>query len=149
MHECKNITLHFASNHRRMRHNTLRNKGLRIETFFQNGYSCGIMRNEPKQTEPITVAQLRSVADELLRFAESLRLCAETAEKQPTKTLAVYYWNSAVGGLSRISSFVRAAEDSRRHAELGSPLAVGQLKPRSTAKAAKKKADQVFRKKSK
>lgn len=92
------------------------------------------MRNEPKQTEPITVAQLRSVAEELLRFAESLRLCAETAEKQPTKTLAVYYWNSAVGGLSRISSFVRAAEDSRRHAELGSPLAVGQLKPRSTAK---------------
>ncbi len=92
------------------------------------------MRNDPRRTEPVTSSQIRSIADELERFVVALRLAEETAKTQANNTLGIYYWSSAEVGLKRLASFIRSADESRRQAQIGKPMAIGEFKPRSTAK---------------
>lgn len=110
------------------------------------------MEKDLRLTELINAKQIGSVAAELEQFAATLRRCEEVAQTQDGNALAIYYWTSAETGLKRIASFVRAADESRRQAMLGKPLAAGQPKPRSdrsrkAASEAKAKADKAFPKK--
>lgn len=113
---------------------------LQLEKIFQNGY-ISRMANDPRTAESIPSERIGFVAAELERFAVALRLCESVAKTQEENSLAIYYWTSAESGLKRLASFVRAAEESRRSAELGKPLVSGQLKPRSTAKKHKSVAE--------
>jgi hypothetical protein len=124
---------------------------LQLEKSLQNGYNRRMNGpSEAKQTVPVTAAQLESLALDLLHFAERLRTAAKVAKTQPNETLAVYNWLSVPTGLRMLRSFVARADESRSAAELGRPLEVGQLKPRSTAnkaptaKEAKAMADKAF-----
>ena len=91
------------------------------------------MNRNPRFAQPVTAGQLGQMAEELETLAKTLRNCQKTAESQPGQILAIYYWVSAETGLSRMSSFVRSADESRRAAAIGRPLKPGEPKPRSTA----------------
>lgn len=103
---------------------------------------------EPKATIAVTHLQLHSVAIELRALAERLELVAAVAESQQSKSLAMYNWPSVDPGLKLIRNFVAKAEESRSAAERGTPMQVGQLKPRSTAKKSgslsKKQANRII-----
>lgn len=96
----------------------------------------GRMRNDPREAESIPAVRIAMVAKELEMFAQTLRLAEEVAREQPSKALSMFYWTSVDATLKRVASFIRAADESRRQAQLGKPIESGQLKPRSTAKAA-------------
>lgn len=89
---------------------------------------------EPKATLPVTAQQLEAVAAQLVEWADRLKKAAAVARLQPDETLGIYNWRSVPKGLQLIGGFVRQADKSKMHAELGSPLGIGQLKPRSTKK---------------
>jgi hypothetical protein len=90
--------------------------------------------SEPKVTVAVTHAQLAAIASELAMLAERLKAVANTAKSQPSGSLAMYNWVSVATGMKTLSAFVARAEESRLAAELGKPVKVGQLKPRSVAK---------------
>lgn len=92
------------------------------------------MPSEPKKTEPIDSNKLLAVAASLMEMSETAKKAAAVADKQSEKILAVYNWPSAQTGLARLSSFIDDVRAAVRLAETGAPRAVGQLKPRSTAK---------------
>ncbi len=94
------------------------------------------MRNDPREAESIPATRIAMVAKELEMFAQTLRLAEEVAREQPGKALSMFYWTSVDATLKRVASFIRAADESRRQAQLGKPIESGQLKPRSTAKSA-------------
>ncbi len=103
-----------------------------------------LMNNDLRLTDLIKADQIGSVAAELEQFAATLRRCEEVAKNQPEQALAIYYWTSAETGLKRISSFVRAADESRRQAILGKPLIAGMPKPRSERSKAKQDAQKAL-----
>jgi hypothetical protein len=106
-----------------------------VADFLQNGYTASMAATpQPKATTEVSASQLEQLANELADFAERVRLAAQTASDQPEKSLAIYNWASVHTGLRLLRGFVAKADESRSAARLGSPLAVGQLKPRSTAK---------------
>jgi hypothetical protein len=96
----------------------------------------GRMRNDPREADSIPASRIAMVAKELEMFAQTLRLAEEVAQQQPGKSLSMFYWTAVDATLKRVASFVRAADESRRQAQLGKPIESGQLKPRSTAKTA-------------
>lgn len=87
--------------------------------------------SEPKQTLPISATQLESLASELSQLAIRLQSAAQVARTQPGETLAIYNWPSVPNGLRMLRNFVAKADESRSAAQLGKPVPVGQLKPRS------------------
>lgn len=103
---------------------------------------------EPKATSAVTYAQLHSVVVDLRAFADRLEQVATVAASQPDSILAMYNWPSVDPGVKLIRSFVAKAEESKSAAERGTPLKVGQLKPRSTAKKSgslsKKQANRII-----
>jgi hypothetical protein len=92
------------------------------------------MPSEPKRTQAIDSKIFLSVAESLLDMSETAKKAAATADSQPEKTLAVYNWPSAQTGLARLKSFIDDVKTAMMLANTGSPRAVGELKPRSTAK---------------
>jgi hypothetical protein len=117
-----------------------------FEKKFHDGYKKGMP--EPKATVAVTHSQLHSVAVELRALADRLELVADVAAAQPSESLAMYNWASVPPGLKLIRNFVVKAEESRSAAERGTPIAAGQLKPRSTAKKSgslsKKQANRII-----
>jgi len=89
-------------------------------------------RSLPKATLPVTANQLDSLANDLADFVTKLRNAAKIARTQPNETLGIFNWPSVPKGLTLLRNFVAKADESRSDAELGRPLPIGQLKPRST-----------------
>ena len=104
-------------------------------------------------TVALTANQLDSVAGDLMDFAEKLKAASRVAKTQKDEVLAVYNWNSAQTAITTLRMFVSKVDTSRSAAELGRPLAIGQLTARSTAKKlptqseAKAAAQKTFKKK--
>lgn len=137
----------------RVLRNSNANRYLRLENIFQVGYKIMMPGNsEPKTTMSVSAIQLEALAGELIGFAARLQQAANVAKTQPDESLGVYNWASVPTGLRMIRSFVAKADESRSAAELGRPVPIGQLKPRSTAKksslekakTAKKIAENAF-----
>ena len=106
-----------------------------MENILQNGYTAIMAATpQPKTTTEVSASQLEQLANELADFSERIKLAAQVASDQPAKSLAIYNWASVHTGLRLLRGFVAKADESRSAAGLGTPLAVGQLKPRSTAK---------------
>ena len=118
-----------------MRRKPIGCRNLRLEKIFQVGYKMKMPgQSEPKATTPVSAMQLDALAAELSNFAARLQQAAKVARSQPDESLGVYNWASVPTGLRMIRSFVAKADESRSAAELGNPIPIGQLKPRSTAK---------------
>lgn len=94
------------------------------------------MTAKPRPAVALTSEHLRTIADQLAEWSETLRKVAEVAEKQENKEIAVFNWLSVPKGLQLLESFVVKANESRRLAQLGTPIQSGELKARSRAKIA-------------
>lgn len=91
-------------------------------------------KNDPHATNLIELAKLEAMDAQLSKWRDELRLAIQTAQSHAADGIAAYYWASAETGLARIKTFMNSLEDARFAMQMGKPLTVGQLKPRSTAK---------------
>jgi hypothetical protein len=108
---------------------------LRLRKIFQNGYTKDMSsKNDPHETELIELTKLEAMDAQFAKWREELRVSIQTAQQNQTSGIAAYYWASAETGLKRIKTFMNSLEEARLAMQLGSPLEVGRLKPRSTAK---------------
>ena len=94
-----------------------------------------LMTAKPRPAVALKSAQLRVLASQLAEWSDSLRKAADVADSLPNGEIAVFNWLSVPKGLQLLESFVIKANESRRQALLGQPIAAGDLKSRSRAKA--------------
>lgn len=90
-------------------------------------------QNAPHATEAISVNQLDAIATQLQKWADELRYTSATAKEMNLDSIASYYLTSAELGMKRFKTFINAVEESRLALQLGKPIEIGKLKPRSTA----------------
>lgn len=100
-----------------------------------------LMTAKPRPAVALTSDHLKTIADQLAEWSETLRKVAEVADKQENKEIAIFNWLSVPKGLQLIESFVVKANESRRLAQLGTPVQSGELKARSRAKFVAEDAD--------
>ncbi len=93
-----------------------------------------LMTAKPRPAVALTSDHLRTIADQLADWSETLRKVADVAEKQENKEIAIFNWLSVPKGLQLLESFVVKANESRRLAQLGTPIQSGELKARSRVK---------------
>lgn len=88
---------------------------------------------QPKRAEPVTIEQLRAFALEIAKINDAVESALSLLETRQEDSIAAYNYRSGVAGLQRLKAFSDALAKSVFRVRTGTPLQVGEHKPRYKA----------------